>query len=1124
MHLAEYWKKHIVFMDGAMGTQIQARSIPSSAWEGREGCNELLNLTAPEVIREIHAAYFAAGSDAVETNTFGASPITLGEYDLSARAREINCAAARLAREAAAAAATPARPRYVFGSVGPGTKLPTLEQVDFDELCDALQVQMEGLAEGGVNGILLETCQDLLQIKAGLVAFEKALGARSDLLLYVSVTVEQTGTLLIGSSISTVVAALAPFPIAVLGLNCATGPEAMRIHLDYLAAHWPRRLACMPNAGLPVMSAAGVRYPLGPDAFADPLAGLVRDVGLHVVGGCCGTTPEHIRALRARLEGWAPPERAGTAPQQVTSLFTTVDLDQEPPPLYVGERANATGSRKFRDALLKDDYEAAFGLLTEQEESGAHVLDLSCAYAGRNELKDMRALIARAGRECRLPLMIDSTQADVMEAALKRYGGRLILNSINFESGEERARRVVELARHYGAAVVGLTIDETGMAMTAERKVAVARRLADFCEQHGLRRGDLLVDTLTFTIGSGDETLRTAALETLEAIRRIKREIPGVRTILGLSNISFGLNPASRKVLNAVFLDRCLKTGLDACIINVATMAPLNQLAADEIAVADALLDNDAARGDPLEMFIRFFEAHAGKAEEEKPVGGTPRELVTEAVIKGKPAPLAGTIPVLLAEHAAESILNDILVPAMREVGRLFNDGVLQLPFVLKSAEVMKKAVDLLRPHMQRDDAAGAGGTMVLATVAGDVHDIGKNLVDIILSNNGFRVINLGTKVPVEQMIHAVREHRADVLGMSGLLVKSAAIMAENMKALQASDLRLPVFLGGAALTARYVAEACQPGYDAPVIYCRDAFEGLARMREYRETGALQATPAPAPASATVHISMAPAEPVDLTIPPPQVPFLGHRIVRDIDLERVYPWLNEVALVRGRWGFRRGNLAQDAYERLLRDEVAPRLERMKREGRTNALLRPQVAYGYFHCRSEGNALWVQPAGGGTPIPLVFPRQAQPPHACVAGFFRPDDDVVGFLVVTLGPGVEQENPRLLAEAEYQDYFLRHGFAVEVTDALAEYWHAEMRREMGFADPPLAAQDIVRQRYRGGRYGFGYPACPDLAMNKVCCNLVHAEAIGVTVTESFMMSPEVTTAALVAHHPAAKYFNV
>ncbi|NCC52222.1 MAG: hypothetical protein EOM20_13535, partial [Spartobacteria bacterium] len=765
----EQIKKGVFLMDGAMGTQIQNAQIPDTAWGDRSGCNEWLNLTAPDVIRSIHMAYFNAGSDAVETNTFGASPVTLGEYGISEKAFEINKAAARIAREAADACGAPTQPRFVFGSIGPGTKLPTLGQISFDALCDALQVQVSGLLEGGADGIIIETCQDLLQIKTALIAFDKVAGPRSGIPVYVSVTVEQTGTLLIGSNIGAIVATLLPYPVDILGLNCATGPEAMRIHLDYLAENWPRHIAAMPNAGMPIMGEGGVEYPLHAEEFGRVLGTMVREIGMNVAGGCCGTTPAHIQSLRRQVDGFVAPARSITPPEQASSVFAPMDLTQEPAPLYIGERANATGSKKFRETLLADDHETAFSILSDQEENGAHILDLNCAYAGRDEVRDVEILMGRAAQECRLPMMIDTTQPEVMETALKRYGGRMLINSVNLEAGEERAAKIVELARLYGAGLVCLTIDEEGMAKTTEQKVTIAKRLVAFCEEHGLQRADLFIDTLTFTIASGDDTLRTAAVETLDAITRIKRELPGVRTILGLSNISFGLTPASRKVLNALFLDRAIKAGLDAAIINVATIVPMNQIPEDAVKVAMALLYNDTSTGDPLEQYIHFFQDVSLEQLTETKEALSPEDALTQAVIKGKSPALPEIVPPLLETHSAESILNDLLVPAMKEVGRLFNDGILQLPFVLKSAEVMKKAVDLIKPHMKKDENAAGKGTMVLATVSGDVHDIGKNLVDIILSNNGFSVANIGTKISVEQMIAAVREHRAEVLGMSGL-------------------------------------------------------------------------------------------------------------------------------------------------------------------------------------------------------------------------------------------------------------------------------------------------------------------------------------------------------------------
>lgn len=847
MDIKEFLKKNRLLVDGAMGTQIQEREPGAAAWGEVEGCNEWLNLTAPEIIRDIHLAYFQAGSDAVETNSFGSSPVTLGEYGLAARAKEISLAAARIARGAAdEAAAKDGRPRFVLGSVGPGTRLATLGQISFDDLYGGYQEQMGGLLEGGADGVIIETCQDLLQIKAAVAAAQAVIGARQDKLIYVSVTVETTGTLLVGSSIWAVMAALEPYPIDVLGLNCATGPEAMKRHLEAIAKNWRTGIGCMPNAGLPSLVDGQVHYPLGSKAFAQVFGPMVQELGLNVAGGCCGTTPEHIRELRHALgEARAPAARAVQVPDQVSSLFSPMELTQEPPPLFVGERANATGSKKFRDALLAENLDAAFDLLTEQDEGVAHVLDLSVAYAGRDELADMSALVARAGRECRLPLMVDSTQLDVVEAALKLHGGRLLVNSIHFESGEDKAEKLVDLALRFGAGLVALTIDEVGMAMTADRKVEIAGRLIEFCEKRGMRRGDLLIDTLTFTVCSGDGTLRDAAKETIEAIRRIKEQFPGVRTILGLSNISFGLKPPLRKVLNTVFLGRCVKAGMDACIINTSTLVPVTDLSPAAVRLAEKLLDNDVGEGDPLENYIQHFEAaapesEAGAAGAER----TPAQQVADALVKGKAALLEDSIPAMLAQMSAEAILNDHLILGMKEVGRLFNDGILQLPFVLKSAEVMKKAVAMIQPHLKAGTAASSG-KLVIGTVAGDVHDIGKNLVDIILSNNGYQVVNLGVKVSIEKMLEAVKESQADMLGMSGLLVKSVQVMRENLKAMEAAGLKIPVLLGGAALTENFVANDCQPIYSGPVRYCKDAFDSLMIFRELKETGAVSRMPQP---------------------------------------------------------------------------------------------------------------------------------------------------------------------------------------------------------------------------------------------------------------------------------------
>ncbi|MCC7300201.1 MAG: homocysteine S-methyltransferase family protein, partial [Verrucomicrobia bacterium] len=918
MKLKERLQSGPLLLDGAAGTFLQEQPISREQWGSVEGCNEWLNLSAPEIIRGLHRAYLEAGSDAVETNTFGASPVTLGEYQLAGRAYEINKAAAQLARECADEFSTPERPRYVFGSIGPGTKLPSLDHIAFDQLVDAYKIQIQGLIDGGVDGLLIETCQDPLQIKAALAAADDILGPDSDIIRYVSITVEATGTLLVGTSVSAAAAILAPYSIDVLGLNCATGPDAMEHHLDTLSEIWPTQLACMPNAGMPEARVDGtVRYPLEPKPFAEKVAALAKGHGLSIVGGCCGTTPEHIRELRKQFSKPWKIRQPMEAPAQVSSLFSAVDLTQEPAPLYIGERANATGSKKFRDTLLANDYENAFHILTEQEETGAHVLDLSCGYAGRDESKDIAVLVPRMSRECKIPMMIDSTSADVIEQALKLYGGRALINSINFEDGGKRAERVVPMARRYGAAMVALTIDEKGMAMNADEKIAVAKRLVTFCVARGLKAEEILIDPLTFTICSGDKTLRDAAFQTLEAIRRIKAELPGVRTILGLSNISFGLKPALRKVLNAVFLHQAVQAGMDACIINVAAIVPLNEIPETLRKAAEALLADDRANGDPLENYINLFEAVSDVVEvavESRPS----TDVLADAIIRGKSPWLEPAIPDLLKVLSAEDILNTIMLPAMKEVGRLFNDGTMQLPFVLKSAEVMKRAVDMIKPFMKKSAAGDQVPLFVIGTVAGDVHDIGKNLVGIILSNNGFNVVDIGIKASIEKMMEAVKEHNAVALGMSGLLVKSTAVMAENMKILEHAGFKTPVLLGGAALSEEFVDLACRPHYSGQVLYCKDAFAGLSAMQTLKDTGRLPDYVAPTRdglgCEAKPPIDEKPAEPIARDIPVPNIG-TGTWVTENIALEAIWKYLDLNGMIKGAWGYKQGKLSDAEYQK-----------------------------------------------------------------------------------------------------------------------------------------------------------------------------------------------------------------
>ena len=1124
MKLKDRLKSGPLLLDGAAGTFLQGQPISAEQWGPVEGCNEWLNLSAPDIICGLHRAYLEAGSDAVETNTFGASAVTLGEYDLADRAYEINKAAASLARECADEFSTPEQPRYVFGSIGPGTKLPSLEHISFDELVDAYRIQIQGLLDGVVDGLIIETCQDPLQIKAALAASDDILGPSSDIVRYVSVTVEATGTLLVGTSPAAAATILAPYPIDVLGLNCATGPDAMEHHLDTFGEIWPTALACMPNAGMPEAHADGkVRYPLDPKPFAEKVAALAARHGLSIIGGCCGTTPDHIRELRKQISTpWKLREPAA-APQQIASLFFPVDLTQEPAPLFIGERANATGSRKFRDTLLANDYEGAFHILTEQEDTGAHVLDLSCGYAGRDESKDIEVLVPRMARECKIPMMIDSTSADVIEQALKLYGGRALINSINFEDGGARAERVVPMAKRYGAAMVALTIDEKGMAMNADEKVAVAKRLVTFCIERGLKAEEILIDPLTFTICSGDATLRDAALQTLEAIRRIKAELPGVRTILGLSNISFGLKPPLRKVINSVFLHQAVQAGMDACIINVASIVPLNEIPDNLRKGAEALLANDRTNGDPLENYINLFETVCDTVEvavESRPS----REVLTDAIVRGKSPWLTPAIPNLLQELSAEDILNTILLPAMKEVGRLFNDGIMQLPFVLKSAEVMKRSVDMIKPFMKKTEAGDKIPLFVIGTVAGDVHDIGKNLVGIILANNGFDVVDIGIKAPIEKMMDAMKEHNAVALGMSGLLVKSTAIMAENMKVLETAGFQTPVLLGGAALSEEFVDQACRPHYSGQVLYCKDAFAGLAAMQELKDTGKLPMYVAPTRDGLGCEVKPEDDnltyEPIATDVPVPNVQ-IGTTVTENIPLDAIWNYLDLNGMIKGAWGYQKGKLSDAEYQKILDEEVTPKLEEMKQLART--IFEPKIIHGFFNCHADGDAIILEnPAGGEFRMP--FPRSTKGPKLCLADFFRPDQDICALMAVTLGRKVMDKEKELRDADRYHDYLLFHGLAVMTAEALAEYAHKQIRELWGSTEGALSLSEIWKNKLDQSRFGFGYAACPDLEMNKVVCDLLDTDRIDLNVTELFMADPEVSTFALITHHPQAYYFDL
>ncbi|RJO70560.1 MAG: methionine synthase [Myxococcales bacterium] len=1141
--LLDLANEQLVFFDGATGTYLQTQGLTEDDFAGKDGCNEYLVVTRPDVVKGLHEAYFSVGSHIVETDSFGSTRIVLAEYDLAEMAYELNRRAAALAREVARDFSTPERPRYVAGSMGPTTKLPTLGHIGFDEMAAAYREQARGLIDGGADLLIVETCQDLLQIKAALYAIHeefRRLGRK--LPVAVSVTVEAVGTMLLGSELGAALCAVGALKPDIFGLNCATGPAEMKRHIQFLSQHSPFRIHAMPNAGLPENVGGRTVYPLTPEEFVHWQESFVREDGVRFVGGCCGTTREHIRRLVERLDGATPTKCAPQVEPSVSSLYFPASLVQEPPPFLIGERTNANGSKKFRELLLADDFEGMVALAKDQERGGAHALDVCAAYVGRDESRDMREILSRFVRQARLPLVVDSTQVEVTEAALKLAGGRCIVNSVNFEDGEAKARRIFGLARDFGAAVVGLTIDETGMARTAEHKLAVARRLVGMAvEEFGLSPSDVLIDALTFTVGSGDETLRDAAVQTLEAIRRLKAELPGALAVLGVSNISFGLKPRARHILNSVFLRLAIEAGLDAAIIDAAKILPLNRIAEAHLAAAKSLLLNVARpeAPDPLLAYIRLFEEDGGqeKAASDEPDASTLEERIQKKVVDGDQTDLEPLLSAALTQRDPLTVINSMLIPAMKVVGDLFGSGQMQLPFVLQSAEVMKRAVRFLEPFMDKQEGQSRG-RLVLATVKGDVHDIGKNLVDILLSNNGYEIFNLGIKVPIEEMIRVWQEKKADAIGMSGLLVKSTVVMKENLEELRRRGLDPPVLLGGAALTRRYVEEDLRSVYGPKVAYGQDAFEGLSMMDRVM-SGAAEAAAGSDDAQRPANIqdvldnaldrAMTFIRPPDDLPPadPPAPPFFGTRIV-ELPLAEVLTYINETALFRGRWQYRRGKLTKEAFEALIEAKVRPAFEALKREAIETGLFAPRAVYGYFPCYAEGNdVVLFDSAGRAERARFRFPRMLKAPYHCVADYFRPKGeapDVFGAMVVTIGEAASRRTAELFAQHQYLAYLHLHGLSVETAEAAAEYLHRKMRAELKIDEKePILKEDVFQAKYRGARYSFGYPSCPRLDDQFPLFALLDAERIGVTLSENAQMSPEQSVSAFVVHHPAARYFN-
>jgi 5-methyltetrahydrofolate--homocysteine methyltransferase len=1144
--------ERVVVADGAMGTMLQQHDLTLDDFEQLEGCNEILNLTRPDVVRAIHDAYFEAGADCVGTNTFGCNLANLGEYAIAGRIYELTVAGTALARASADHWSTADRPRWVLGSVGPGTKLPTLGHVQFEQLRDAYAEQVRGLVDGGADAVLVETAQDLLQAKAAVIGARRALDdAGSGLPLIVNVTVETTGTMLLGTEIGAALTALEPLGIDLIGLNCATGPAEMSEHLRHLARHARVGLACMPNAGLPQLGPDGAVYPLTPAQLADAHDTFTREYGLALVGGCCGTTPEHIRQLVERVRGRALARREPRSEPGASSLYQHVPFRQDVAYLSIGERTNANGSKAFREAMLQDRWDDCVEIARAQIRDGAHLLDLCVDYVGRDGVADMRQVASRLATSSTLPIMLDSTEPAVLEAGLQLLGGRCALNSVNFEDGEgpeSRFSRIASLAAEYGAALVGLTIDEGGQARTAEHKVAIAERLLETLEErYGIPAHDVLIDCLTFTLATGQEESRRDGLETIEAIRELKRRRPDVQTVLGLSNISFGLSPAARHVLNSVFLHECAQAGLDSAIVHASRILPMSKIPEEQREAAlDLVYDRRRDGYDPLQRLLEVFAdvtAADAKADRAAELAALPLgERLQRRIIDGERKGLEADLDEAMQTKPALEIVNEELLSGMKVVGDLFGSGEMQLPFVLQSAEVMKAAVAYLEPHMEKSDDEGKG-TIVLATVKGDVHDIGKNLVDIILTNNGYSVVNIGIKQPVSAIIEAAHENRADVIGMSGLLVKSTVVMKENLEELDQRKLstQWPILLGGAALTRAYVEQDLAERFGGEVRYARDAFEGLRLMDAAMavKRGVPGATLPELRRRRVRPVRRADAEPVEVparsdvsttnTVPTP--PFWGDRIVKGVALAEFSAYLDERATFMGQWGLKTSRAeGGPSYDDLVETEGRPRLRAWLDRIQTEAILEPAVVYGYWPCYSDGDDLVVLDADRQTHevARFTFPRQRRDRFLCLSDFFRAKDsgelDVIAFQLVTMGSRVAQVTGELFAANAYREYLELHGLSVQLTEALAEYWHARVRDELGFGGEDAGDMGaIFRQGYRGSRYSFGYPACPDLEDRGTLVRLLEPGRIGVTLSEELQLHPEQSTDALVVHHPEAKYFN-
>ena len=1139
--ILELIKKRPLIIDGAMGTQLQTYGVPEEAWiddkgNNQEGCNELLNQTAPEVLEKIHNAYAMADADLIKTNTFGSMPWVLDEYGLADKSFELSRLGCEHVKKICDKYSSTEKPRFVLASIGPGTKLPSLGHITYDDMYDGYCTMAQGLVAGGADIFLLETCQDPLQIKAALHALNDT---APQIPIMVSVTIELSGTMLIGTDAQTIAAIMEPFDILSLGFNCGTGPEQVKKHLEILSEVSNKPLSIHANAGLPQNKGGYTFYPMGPDEFSSIQKTFLDFDGVSFLGGCCGTTPQHIKALSDAVQNITPKPSTGNHPTSLTSLFQTVELKQNPAPLLIGERSNATGSKAFRELLKAEDYEGTLTVAQQQVRAGAHVIDVSVGFAGRDETKDMNEVVSRYSQKINLPLMPDSTQIKALEEALKLIGGKPIINSVNLEDGEEKFDEICQLAKRYGASLVCLVIDEVAMAKTKEDKVRIAERIYQRAVNlHGLNPEDLVFDMLVFTIGSGDEEYFTAGIETIEAIREFTTIHPEVSTTLGLSNISFGLDKDARVYLNSVFLHHCVEAGLSSAIVNVKHLVPINKMSEEDLKACEDLLFNRRENGDPLFAFIDHF-SNVGAVEEkndEEFEKLSDKEKVIQLLKDGDKERLIPLAMNLKDTMPAEIIVNEWLIDGMKEIGELFGSGIMQLPFVLQSAETMKATVDQLNPYLPKIEKT-TETTLVLGTVKGDVHDVGKNLVDIILSNNGFKVINIGIKVNIQDFIDTAKEHNADAIGMSGLLVKSTNEMKANLEELQRQGMNIPVLVGGAALTKAFVDDFCRTIYDGPIFYARDAFDGVIAMQRIEKGGELD-TDMPADLiKIDESIKKEPKVEFDPDIHTPVLldynhtftpPFWGRRDISNVfDPSLPFEWINHRVLFRQRWGYKRGEMTPEKFKDHEQNVVKPLYEDLKEELLDKEIFDPIALYGFFPCKANDTKIEIYDEAKENIIAVMdFPRQGKSPHRCLADYFHSDKfDVIGFSFVSSGLKITPFEQEIYEKGEFSRYYQVHGLGVELAEALAEIVHKQVRMDLNITnnEKPVL-KDVVMKGYQGCRYSPGYAACPDLALNRTIFDLLKPEEFGIELSETFQIHPEQSTVAIIVPNKEAKYYNI